>query len=65
MAPVNSISLFGNFQLDSVQTAALREVVYSSVKRVPLVYRLNSIYRDKFAPLTALHHHARGTPGTD
>ena len=48
-----------------VQTAALREVVYSFVKRVPLVYPLHSIYRDKLVPLAALHHHARGTTCTD
>ena len=48
-----------------VQTAALREVVYSFVRRVPLVYPLHSIYRDKLVPLAALHHHARGTTCTD
>ena len=40
VTPVNSFSLLGHFQLDSVQTAALRAVVYSFVKRVPLVYPL-------------------------
>ena len=51
MAPVNSISLLGHFQLDSVQTTALREGVYSFVKRVPLVYPLHSIYDINEYPL--------------